>query len=215
MPVKSRFDERTIRIMLARIKEQVPPHHFEFHDPFWVLITTVLSHRTKDEITDSSARSLYNAYGTVEGLASASTKDIELHIKRVGFYRVKAERVKEISKIILEKYSGKVPDNIDDLTKLPGVGRKTANVVLSDSMRIPAIAVDTHVQRISKRIGWSESDDPEKTEEALMKIVPREEWVGFNPVLVEFGKTVCKPIGPRCSQCRINSYCDFYSKNKD
>ncbi|MCL4314493.1 MAG: endonuclease III [Candidatus Thermoplasmatota archaeon] len=212
MPVKSRFDERTIRIMLARIKEQVPPHHFEFHDPFWVLITTVLSHRTKDEITDSSARSLYNAYGTVEGLASASTKDIELHIKRVGFYRVKAERVKEISKIILEKYSGKVPDNIDDLTKLPGVGRKTANVVLSDALRIPAIAVDTHVQRISRRIGWSRHDDPERTEESLRKIIPKDMWIGFNPMIVEFGKKICRPRNPLCSECSVSEYCDYFQK---
>jgi endonuclease-3 len=132
----------------------------------------------------------------------------------VGFCKVKAARVIDLAGIIVNKYGGTVPESREELMTIPGVGRKTANVVLSDSMGIPAIAVDTHVQRISKRIGWSKSDDPEKTEEVLMKIVPHEDWVGFNPVMVEFGKTVCKPIGPKCNQCLINSFCDFYAKNK-
>ena len=197
------------------IKEMSPPHHFEFSDPFWVLVTTLLSHRTKDAVTDAAARALYNRYGSAEKLAAASYDDVLAMISRVGFCKVKAGRVIDLAGIIVNKYGGSVPESREELMTIPGVGRKTANVVLSNSMGIPAIAVDTHVQRISKRIGWSKSDDPEKTEEALMKIVPREEWVGFNPVMVEFGKTVCKPIGPRCSQCGINSYCDFFSKNKD
>lgn len=213
MPLKRKFDEKTVKEMLSRIREQAPPHHFEFHDPFWVLITTVLSHRTKDEVTDSSARSLYDAYRTPENLASATVEDIEKHIKRVGFYRVKAKRVKEIAGIIVDKYAGIVPERIEELVQLPGVGRKTANVVLADSMHIPAIAVDTHVQRISRRIGWSKSDDPEKTEDSLRNIIPEELWIGFNPMMVEFGKKICRPQRPLCQICSIKEFCDYFKKH--
>lgn len=196
------------------IRKMSPPHHFEFSDPFWVLVTTLLSHRTKDPVTDAAARALYNRYGSADKLATASYDDVLSMISKVGFCKVKAARVIALAGIIVNKYGGKVPESREELMTIPGVGRKTANVVLSDSMGIPAIAVDTHVQRISKRIGWSKSDDPEKTEEALMKIVPKEDWVGFNPVMVEFGKTVCRPLGPKCDQCLINIYCSFYAKNK-
>lgn len=200
------------RAMFDLIKDMSPPHHFEFSDPFWVLVTTLLSHRTKDPVTDAAARSLYEKYGNARNLSMAKYEDVLSMISKVGFCRVKAGRVIDLARIILDKYGGIVPENREELMTIPGVGRKTANVVLSDSMGIPAIAVDTHVQRISKRIGWSKSDDPLKTEEALMKIVPKEEWVGFNPVMVEFGKTVCRPVGPRCQDCLISKYCDFFLK---
>jgi len=200
------------RAMFDLIKDMSPPHHFEFSDPFWVLVTTLLSHRTKDPVTDAAARSLYEKYGNARNLSMAKYEDVLSMISKVGFCRVKAGRVIDLARIILDKYGGNVPENREELMTIPGVGRKTANVVLSDSMGIPAIAVDTHVQRISKRIGWSKSDDPLKTEEALMKIVPKEEWVGFNPVMVEFGKTVCRPVGPRCQDCLISKYCDFFLK---
>ena len=203
---------KNFRTMFELIKEMSPPHHFEFSDPFWVLVTTLLSHRTKDPVTDAAARSLYEKYGNARNLSMAKYEDVLSMISKVGFCRVKAGRVIDLARIILDKYGGIVPENREELMTIPGVGRKTANVVLSDSMGIPAIAVDTHVQRISKRIGWSKSDDPLKTEEALMKIVPKEEWVGFNPVMVEFGKTVCRPVGPRCQDCLISKYCDFFLK---
>lgn len=198
--------------MFDLIKEMSPPHHFEFSDPFWVLVTTLLSHRTKDPVTDAAARALYEKYGNARNLSMAKYEDVLSMISKVGFCRVKAGRVIDLAGIILDKYGGNVPENREELMAIPGVGRKTANVVLSDSMGIPAIAVDTHVQRISKRIGWSKSDDPLKTEETLMKIVPKEEWVGFNPVMVEFGKTVCRPVGPKCQNCLISKYCDFFLK---
>ena len=206
--------EKNIREIYRRIREQSPPHHFEFSDPFWVLITTMLSHRTKDEVTDAAARSLYNRYGDSRGLSAARYEDVKDLISRVGFSTVKAARVVEVARIIEEKYGGKVPGDIEKLTELPGVGRKTANVVLADSFGIPAIAVDTHVQRITTRLGITRSDDPEDTERILEKIVPRELWLGFNPTLVEFGKHVCRPIGPKCDICKISEYCDYYSKRK-
>ncbi len=203
-----------IRMILQKMRSQAPPHHFEFSEPFWVLITTMLSHRTKDEVTDSASRKLFERYGNVNGLAGADPHEVESLIRRVGFHGVKAVRIIQVSNIIIDRFGGKVPSALEDLVSLPGVGRKTANVVLSDSMNIPAIAVDTHVQRISRRFGWSNSDDPEVTERRLMKIVPRDLWVGLNPMLVEFGKTICRPIGPRCGMCSVNSYCRYFAKRK-
>lgn len=196
------------------IKQQSPPHHFEFSDPFWVLITTIMSHRTKDEVTDPAARRLYEKYHDSRGLAAADYDDVYAAISKVGFAKVKAERVIGAAQIINEKFGGKVPENIDDMMTIPGIGRKTANVVLADALKIPAIAVDTHVHRISNRIGWVKTKNPDDTEERLRKIIPEDQWLGFNPILVEFGKTVCKPIGPKCGECLINSYCEFYASNK-
>ena len=195
-----------------RIKEQSPEHHFEFTDPFWVLITTMLSHRTKDEVTDAAARSLYNRYHDAHGLAAASEKEVLALIRKVGFSKSKAPRIINASRIILDRFDGSVPANIDDLVTIPGVGRKTANVVLADAHRIPAIAVDTHVLRISNRLGISRSKDPEKVEIALTRIIPKDLWLGFNPRLVEFGKKICRPVGPRCEICSISEFCDYYSK---
>ncbi len=199
-----------IRTIYSRIKEQSPDHHFEFSDPFWVLITTILSHRTKDEVTDAAARDLYNKYGNAEGLAKASEADVLEIIRKVGFSSVKAPRIINAARIILNKFAGNVPSNIDDLTSIKGVGRKTANVVLADAFKIPAIAVDTHVLRISNRLGISRSKDPEVVERELTRIVPKDLWLGFNPRLVEFGKRVCRPVGPRCEICNISEFCNYY-----
>lgn len=193
------------------ISEQVPLHHFEFSDPFWVLITTMLSHRTKDPVTDDAARKLHSEYRDCMGLAEAAYDDVLNIIARVGFRTKKAERIIHAAAIIRDRFNGMVPGNRDVLMEIPGVGRKTANVVLADSMGIPAIAVDTHVHRISNRVGFSASKDPLEVENALMKIVPRDRWVGFNPVLVEFGKTVCRPVGPRCNECSISQFCSYFS----
>ncbi|MCL4330349.1 MAG: endonuclease III [Candidatus Thermoplasmatota archaeon] len=204
----------TFDAVYSEIRKLSPDHHFEFRDPFWVLITTILSHRTKDEVTDAAARNLYKRYGTCESLAGADYSEVSGLISKVGFYTRKAERVIEVSRILRDRYNCRVPETIEKLMEFPGVGRKTANVVLADAMGIPAIAVDTHVQRVSRRIGWSLSDDPEATEERLRKIVPRDMWLGFNPVLVEFGKHVCKPITPNCTVCGVRPYCDFYREER-
>ena len=203
--------EKVIELM----RSQSPTHHFEFHDPYWVLITTMLSHRTKDPVTDDAARKLKARYIDMNGLAEASYEDVLKIIEKVGFRKAKAQRIIDASRILIEKYGGNVPPSLEELTTIPGVGRKTANVVLSDSFNIPAIAVDTHVQRISVRLGISRSDDPAETEKILMEIVPRELWVGLNPMMVEFGKTVCRPVGPLCEKCLIREYCEYNLKNKE
>lgn len=199
--------------MYGLIQKQSPPHHFEFSDPFWVLITTIMSHRTKDEVTDPAARRLHDRYQDCDGLAEARYEDVYSAISKVGFAKVKAERVINAARIIRDNFGGSVPEDIEAMMTIPGIGRKTANVVLADAMKIPAIAVDTHVHRISNRIGWAKTKNPDETEERLRKIIPEEYWLGFNPTLVEFGKKVCKPIGPKCQECLISSYCDFFASN--
>ena len=195
-----------------KIKSVSPEHHFEFTDsPFWILITTILSHRTKDIVTDAAARGLYNKYHDSYGLENASPADVKAIIKYVGFSNVKSQRIIDIARIINHEYGGKVPDTHDELVKLPGTGSKTANIVLTQGFGIPAIAVDTHVFRICNRIGLIKAKDPDNAEEALKKIVPEKLQVEFNPVMVEFGKNICKPVSPRCNICPVSSDCDYYS----
>ncbi len=194
-----------------KIKAVSPEHHFEFtDDPFWILITTILSHRTKDKATDEAARSLYNKYRDYTGLSEAKTSDVKNIIKNVGFSNVKSERVIGTAKIIKEKYDGIVPDTHDELVKIPGVGSKTANIVLTQGFKIPAIAVDTHVFRVSNRIGLISARNPDEAEEALKIIVPHEYQIEFNPTFVEFGKNICKPINPKCETCPVLAYCDYF-----
>ena len=194
-----------------KIREVSPEHHFEFTDsPFWILITTILSQRTKDAVTDEAARKLYNRYHDSYGLEDANPSDLKAIIKYVGFSNVKSERIIETARIINHDYGGKVPDTHDELVKLPGTGSKTANIVLTQGFNIPAIAVDTHVFRVSNRIGLVHTKNPDETEEALKAIVPVKYQIEFNPVLVEFGKNICKPVSPRCSICPISGCCDYY-----
>lgn len=210
----SRYYREAFPAIYAGVKGQAPLHHFEFSDPFWVLITTMLSHRTKDAVTDHAARGLFNRYSDCKALAAADYEEVRSIIVKVGFSTAKARRIIDAARIIVERYNGITPRSRDQLMEIPGVGRKTANVVLADGFGIPEIAVDTHVHRISNRLGISESRDPEDVEIALKKIVPVEHWLGFNPLLVEFGKTVCKPVGPRCGICSISAYCDYFKKAK-
>lgn len=212
--VRKKFTNEEIDEMIKRMNSQSPPHHFEFQDPFWILITTIMSHRTKDAITDAAARKLFEQYKDCIGLAEAKYDDVLQIIDKVGFKTVKASRVIEAARFILEKYGGSVPQTIETLTSIKGVGRKTANVVLADGFHIPSIAVDTHVLRISNRLGWAHSDNPDKTEMELRTLIPESLWLGLNPMMVEFGKKICRPVGPKCTECSISEFCDFYKKNK-
>jgi len=182
-------------------------------NPFQVLISTVLSQRTRDENTEKASGQLFRKYRNPRQLSQASLKDIEKLIKPSGFYKTKARRVKEISRILVERYKGKVPRDFDRLMSLPGVGRKTANCVLVYAYGIPAIPVDTHVHRISNRIGLVKTKAPEKTESGLLKIVPRKNWIEFNDLFVKFGQRTCKPIKPECWRCPIVKQCGYPNKN--
>ena len=208
------FTEDDIITIIARIKEQSPEHYFEFKDPFWIMITTILSHRTKDEVSNLAGRNLHEKYHSAYNLSKASEEEVSKLISKVGFANVKAKRVIGAAQIVINDFEGKVPNDIDLLMKIPGIGRKTANVILSDAFAIPSIAVDTHVHRISNRIGLCNTTKPDNTEECLKKVIPQDLWLGFNPTLVEFGKTICKPITPRCSVCNITEYCNYFKKNQ-
>ncbi|MFX1418566.1 MAG: endonuclease III domain-containing protein [Promethearchaeota archaeon] len=176
-------------------------------DPFKILISTILSARTKDANTRMATDKLFAKYSTPKTIAEADVEDLENLIKCSGFYKVKAARIKEVSKILVEKYNGKVPDNYDDLITFPGVGSKTANCVLVYAFKVPAIPVDTHVHRISNRLGWVKTKNPFSTEGALKIEIPKELWLKLNRLFVRFGQQICVPIRPKCEICIINSLC--------
>jgi endonuclease-3 len=177
---------------------------------FSILIGTILSARTKDETTTKAVKILFSKYKNVKALADAKTKDVEKIIKSIGFYHVKAKRIIDVAKIINSQYKGKVPDSLEKLIELPGVGRKTANCVLVYAFDKPAIPVDIHVHRISNRLGLVETKTPEETEQALMKKIPKKYWIEINDTFVMYGQNICKPISPMCNVCKIKRNCKYY-----
>ena len=178
------------------------------HSPFHVLISCILSLRTQDTTTAQASRRLFDLADTQEKMLKLSAKKIEKAIFPVGFYRTKAKAIRQICRSLIEKYGGKVPDEIDELLKLQGVGRKTANLVVTLGYRKPGICVDTHVHRISNRWGYIRTKNPKETEYALRKKLPKRYWIEYNDLLVTFGQNLCKPISPLCSQCPLDKYCD-------
>jgi len=202
-----------IKILESRYSSEFPEHIKE--DPFKILIGAILSHRTKDEMTDKAYNALFRKYRSIKSLASAPVKEIEKLIKPVGFYRVKARRIKQVAKIILEKYGGVVPRDREELMKLPGVGDKTADIVLSLGYGLPEIAVDTHVETIAKRLGIADAKDGyTEIKNKLEEITPLEKRSRLNSILVPFGKEICRKPKPRCNICPINSFCKFYQEKK-
>jgi|SRR5579884_486671 len=179
----------------------------ETQDPFQVLISCVLSLRTRDETTEAASARLFKLAKTPDRMLRLSTDRIEAAIYPVSFYRNKAKQILAISQILLEKFDGRVPDTIEELLTLPGVGRKTANLVVTVAYGKPGICVDTHVHRISNRIGYIKTKSPEESERALRKKLPKEHWIIYNDLLVPFGQFVCKPISPFCSRCKLTPYC--------
>jgi endonuclease-3 len=195
---------------MADLEDKYTLRSFEGGNPYRVLIRTILSQRTRDENTDQASAFLFSKYRTVHEIAQADVEDIEELIRPAGFYHVKAQRIKEVSLILLDEFGGEVPESIDELLTLPGVGRKTANCVLVYGFNKPAICVDVHVHRISNRIGLVETKNPEQTEDALKKIVPVKYWLEINDLMVQFGQTICKPISPLHDNCPINDCCKLY-----
>jgi endonuclease-3 len=210
--------EKILSGMIETMNSVKPPrmtalrqlHDIEKGDPFAILIGTILSARTKDENTTKVVGELFTKYKTPTALANAKPKDVEKIIKPIGFYHVKAKRIIQVAKIIESQYNGDVPDNMEALTSLPGVGRKTANCVLVYAFEKPAIPVDTHVHRISNRLGLVQTKTPEETEQELMKKIPRKFWLQINDTFVMYGQNICKPISPMCGVCKIKKYCKYY-----
>jgi len=180
------------------------------YTPFQILISTVLSARAKDTTTVPLVKKLFQKYKTPKDFAKANIRDLEKEIYPIGFYRNKAKNIKELSKIILNKYKGTVPKDLNELLTLPGVGRKVANCVLVYAFNEAAIPVDIHVHRISNRIGLVKTKTPEETESKLTEIVPKRYWIDINEVFVTHGQNTCLPRNPNCPNCPINRYCNYY-----
>lgn len=179
-------------------------------DAYKILISTMLSLRTKDAATRDASIRLFEKAGNPKEMLKLTEDEIAKLIYPVGFYRVKAKNILEVSKIIIEDYNGKVPDEIDELLKLKGVGRKVANLVVTEAFDKDGICVDTHVHRISNRFGYVETKKPEQTEFALRKKLPKKYWRVYNDTLVIYGQNLCKPISPNCDKCSVSKYCDYF-----
>ena len=209
---------KAIPVIISRLTRELdidegPP--WNRVDPFQCLIGTVLSARTKDENAARAAAALFSEYPDAESLARAPLERVERLVKPSGFYRVKARRVKELAQYLLDHHGGNVPGEMDELVRLPGVGRKTAGCVLVYSFRKPAIPTDVHVHRISNRIGLVRTRTPEKTEQALMDVVPIGRWTIINHMLVRFGEQLCRPVRPECWRCPVRGLCKFPDKTEN
>src|SRR5574341_2624149 len=220
--MQSEHMEKILRGMTNTMNSVKPPrmtalrelHEAETGGPLSILIGTILSARTRDENTSTVVRKLFAKYKTARSLARAKISDVERIIKSTGFYHVKARRIIEVASLIDSQYSGKVPDSLGELLKLPGVGRKTANCVLVYAFDKPAIPVDTHVHRISNRLGLVETKTPEQTELELTSKIDKKYWTKINDTFVMFGQNICRPVGPLCEPCLLKRSCKYYKKLK-
>ncbi len=174
-----------------------------FKNPFELLIATILSAQTTDRQVNTACEPLFRDHPDAAFIAALSEAELEGYIKSVGFFRVKGKNILAACKILLEKYGGEVPRTMEELTALPGVGRKTANVVMSNAFGVPAIAVDTHVFRVSNRIGLTHAADERKTEEQLMRVLPRETWSKAHHLIIYHGRQVCSARKPACDNCAV------------
>jgi len=181
-----------------------------FSNPFELLIATILSAQCTDKRVNEVTRELFKWYRTPEDYLKLGQEELEKQIRSCGFYHNKAKNILETCRILVKEFGGKVPSNIDDLMKLPGVGRKTANVVMSNAFGIPAIGVDTHVFRVSHRLGLSDGKTPERVEEDLMALLPVEMWSLSHHLLIYHGRNICHSRKPQCDRCPVNSLCRYF-----
>ena len=209
--MKDKNIDDIIKILKKEIKKWQVPIVTEVsreRSPYKVLISCLLSLRTKDDVTRKASGRLFEFAETPDDMLKVSRKKIEKAIYPVGFYITKAQRILDISKKLVNTYSSRVPDEIDELLEFKGVGRKTANLVVTLGYNKPGICVDTHVHRISNRLGYVQTKTPEKTEFALREKLPAKYWIIYNDLLVAYGQNICKPVSPMCSKCKIEIYCD-------
>ncbi|HEV2166431.1 MAG TPA: endonuclease III [Thermoplasmata archaeon] len=187
---------------------RVPYLRDHAEDPFQVLIGTILSQRTRDEATDVASARLFARFPDAARLAGAAPRELEPLVRGTGFYHTKARTLPKVAREILERFGGEVPRDLEALLTLPGVGPKTANCVLVFGYGLPGMPVDTHVHRIANRLGLVRTRTPEETEAALRRVVPERYWIPLNPVLVQHGQNLCRPIGPKCPECPISKWCE-------
>jgi endonuclease-3 len=214
-PPARRVDNRSLPWMVRRLRRHLrdvsPPVVTliaqQRRDPFRVLVSTILSARTKDDVTARASARLFEVAADPRSVAALAPRRIERLIFPVGFYRTKARNLKAACRLLLERWGGEVPDSIEALVELPGVGRKTANLVLVEGFGEPAMCVDTHVHRITNRWGYVETATPAETERELRRVLPRRYWLEWNALLVSFGQHTCGPLSPRCSSCPVEPRC--------
>ena len=199
--------------ILEQDHQETMLEQFSHYSKFQMLIATMLSARTKDTTTIPIVIEMFKKWKSPEDFLKVKDKELEKELYGIGFYRVKTRNIKKISKIIIEEFSGKVPDTLEGMITLPGVGRKTANCMLNYAFGKPAVAVDIHVHRISNRLGWVNTNNESETEQELMKILPKKYWNKVNMLLVDYGQNVCYPRNPNCKVCKIIEFCKFKKKN--
>lgn len=211
MSVTNKNIDQVIKILHREMKDLPDPSVTlvgkKWKSPFLVLISCILSLRTKDETTLPASERLFKLANTPQSMVKLRPKQIEKAVFPVGFYITKAKNILGICRDILKKFDGKVPDDIDTLMTMKGVGRKTANLVLTEGFGIPAMCVDTHVHRISNRFGYVTTKTPDETEQNLRRKLPKKYWMDYNAILVTWGQNMCRPISPLCSKCGIKKYC--------
>lgn len=209
--MKTRDIHSVIRVLRREVPKWATPivtlMAETYESPFRVLISCVLSLRTQDATTAKASHRLFAVADSPQAMVKLTAKKIEKLIYPVGFYKTKAKNILDICRMLIDNYDGRVPDDIDELLKLKGVGRKTANLVVTLGYRKPGICVDTHVHRISNRWGYVQTKTPEKTEFALRAKLPQRYWIEYNDLLVSFGQHLCRPISPLCSQCPVRKFC--------
>ena len=199
----------TLKAVFSRLAELYPSHPLDVtpDEPFRVLVATVLSSRTKDPVTNEAMARLWKRARTPAGVLRLDEAELAGLLKPVGFYQTKAKHLHKLSRLLIEEHHGEVPRTREELLELPGVGRKVANLVLNICFDIPAICVDTHVHRITNRLGWLATGEPEETEAVLTEVLPEKYWTLINRVLVNHGQQVCHPVSPKCSICTIAKFC--------
>ncbi len=212
--MKNRLDRNRVTKMIRMLSKEIPDSKIalRFSTPFELLIATILSAQCTDIKVNEVTKSLFKKYRAPKDYIEVDLEELEADIRPTGFYRNKAKAIQKCCQELENRFGGEVPSSLEALVTLPGVGRKTANVILGNAFGIPGIVVDTHVQRVSQRLGLTEQDDPVKIEFDLMEIVPRKEWTHFSNLLIWHGRRTCVARKPQCDQCVIRKWCDYGSK---
>ena len=181
--------------------------YLNYDTPWQLLVSTIMSAQCTDARVNEVTKTLYEKYDSLESLAAADLEEFEQDIRSIGFYHNKARNIIACAQILVQNYGGQVPSKLEDLVRLPGVGRKTANVIRGNIYNDPSIVVDTHVKRISRRLGLTKEEDPEKIEYDLMKVLPKDHWIIYNMQIITFGRSICTARNPKCSECFLTDYC--------
>ncbi|WP_029522686.1 endonuclease III [Persephonella sp. KM09-Lau-8] len=201
--------------IIKRLKKHFPEPWIDlkFENPFQLLVATILAAQATDKKVNEVTETFFKKYPDPKSIADAPLKQIEEDIKQINFYKRKAKLLKECCTVLVKEFNGIVPDTLEDLVKLPGVGRKTASVILVNAFNKPAIVVDTHVKRVSQRLGLTKSNNPEKIEKDLANFFSKENWVYISKALVLFGRYICKAKKPECKKCYLVDICPYENKN--